>query len=512
LCAQEEDIFAYESTEFSENMTKQFADNNIPASIILDLIKSIGGIQIIQENFFLKTNVLTTRSLLGLSMFTPRIQFRPKKWSVIGNLFYTYTHRLYFTESSDRFDSYLALSKESLLNALENAIKKLHMFAVNFEFNPTTIFGLFAKMGIEERKVGFMFDIRRTWDQGDFRILFPFYYLERNYYLNDKDKKKLEKEFGATNEQEQSNFQRKHLVSDKIGFGDTDLEYLCQVFKNRFTAIWMGPSVIVPTAFRVFNGFYGSLFPTPSNFPTVDTELLFSLIEDQSLSNQKKAYEMLTNLATEALDRLSSNVLDAYLGNGGHFAVGLLWESKIGLDQFFKKFWAHKIDIDSRFSVYYPFPAYEERFYINKVNLALFEARDFNDDSQAEANLAFLTDQLIQRYFLRAFRTRVQPGVVMRSFSELTFKSRYWHWQLGSEFWLQLGEKLQHPQDPTAYDVNVWKAKVPLAYQSTLSAGATYLMKGHLDHWYIGLNGEWTFSNHGVGQHWGLSFFIKTDF
>lgn len=525
LNLDDDNIFTFD--EFQDSLDPHFSDDffnsidmddiiqtKIPPETIISLLESLNGIEIIKEGFFLHTNPLARRGLLDSPLFIPHWPAKKTLWSLTTHLFFTQVDRCYFTRDSSDLDSYLALTKTSLLQKLEESLASFSIFLPEFEFNIKTVFSLLGKMTVQERQTGIMFDFMRTWDRSFTRIYFPIYYLERNYFLNEKEKIALEKEFGAVDEKSQESFQKNHLVSDKLGIGDTRFEYAFEVFRNKTTKVFFGILATAPTVITIATGPNGSSFKRPSTYPTLDIQALFDDFLNPTIPDQQQSFEIITKLALNALDRLSANLLDAGLGNGGHIGVGIFEQSKMYLDTFFKKPWAQDIGIDSRISFTAFLPNTESRFFINKINTALFDQRDFNDESKAQENLAFLTQQLIERYFLRAFPARIQPGFMLRSITQFSGQKQKFGWHLGSDLWMLTQETIQsvHAPQEVVINLDIPKARIPFAYQSSLFGGIVYRIKRPLRTWYISLTGETCFSHTGVGATWGLTFNIRTTF
>lgn len=520
----ETDLFnSYSDTHLSAFETDLFdtledeSTHQIKASPqdIITLLDTLGAIALIMEPFFLATNQLNKRSLLDNPLFLPYGKHKKKRWALNVNSFYLSINRSHLTKKCDQLSSYLALTQETLLEKLENSAAIFKAFNPSFDFDIRLVFSLFTNMTVEERHAGFMFDVAHYGKHSFFRLLIPWYYLERNFSLTPAEKKKVEEEFGAVDPQEQEAFQKDHLVSDKFGLGDARLEWGHHLFKTTSTTIHVGVQATIPTAFKWFNGPNGSTYPRPNNFPTLDTDLFFTLIEDPTITNQELVFNKITALGLGALDRLAATLLDAPLGNARHLGVGIFEQNHLLLDHFFPKArWARGVVIDSRISLEYLLPAHEKRFFINKVNKSAFAARDFDDPTQDQQNLDFLTQELIARYYMRAYSVSIQPGIIFRWTSQASGQARIWGWHAGSDLWIQSKETIESIRAPKNIldQLDVAKAKGFMAYQSTIFGGIVYKMQRSLRTWFLSLNGETTYSHTGIGAQWGINISVKTDF
>lgn len=488
----------------------------IPQDIIT-LIETLGGFDIIKEPFFLHTNTLNKRSILDNSFFVPFdvLQNKDLGWHVRTSAFYLYTNRSYFTKDADHLDAYLALSQETLLEKIENALNMFRLFNPDFEFDIRLVFSLFTNMTVEDRNSGFMLEAARRWDRSFFRIATPWYYGERNFFLTPAEKKLVEQEFGAFDGEEQEDFQKEHLVSDKFGLGDTRLEFGYQAARCRYASYVLGIQGTIPTAFKWFDGPKGSTFKRLNTLPTLDTDFLFDLIESPTTANQEKSFEIISDLATGALDRLAANLLDTPLGNGRHVGLGMFHQVTFDLDQFIDSTTRESQNfINARCSLEYLFPAQEKRYFITKFDAAGFAQRNFDDSDQSTNNLNFLTNELIARYYLRAFDTYVQPGLILHMTGEYVYQHGRWRAHVGNDFWFQSQEKLHwiHAQNAHPDLIDIPKARGPLAYQNTLFGGIVYSMKRPSRTLHISLDIQKAYMQKGIGAPWGMNIGIKTSF
>lgn len=511
------DLDPIESAIFdSPEITPSFQVKMTPQDIIT-IIETIGGFALIQEPFFLHTNRLNKRSLLDNAFFvhSSHNPSKTKGWEFITHAFYLYTNRSFFTKDADHLSSYLALNEETLLEKIENTLDMFRLFNPNFEFDIRLVFSLFTNMTIEDRNSGFMFDATHRTEKSFFRIAIPWYYLERNFFLTNAEKKLVEQEFGAFDETEQEDFQKEHLVSDKFGVGDTRIQFGGELGHCRYASFLMGGQCTLPTAFKWFNGPKGSIFDRPNTLPTLDTDFLFDLIADPSLANQEKAFDIITDLATGALDRLAANLLDTPLGNSKHIGIGTFGYITLDLDEYIDSSVGQSQNfLQASYSVEYLFPTQEKRFFINKVNTAGFAARDFDDTKESANNLDFLTNELIARYYLRAFDAYIQPGIIIHLTGDYLHTRDRWAIHIGNDFWFQSQEKIHwiHAQNDDYQMVDVEKARGPLAYQNTLFGGIVYSIKRPSRTWILNLDMQTTYMNKGIGAPWGITVGIKTYF
>ena len=498
-------------SEFLDTVGAEILTRQVPPfEIVTFLVTKLGAIELLQEDLFLHTNPLNKRSMLDEPIFVPDRATFPGKWVVGAHVFAWKMDRANFTKNSTNLSSYLALTQPTLIERLQNTAGKLKDLFQDPQFNIDIekVFSLFKNMTIEERRGGFMFHMMRVWHDTTLRIFTPVYYFERNFFLTEKEQEAVEAEFGALEQEEQERFQKAHFISDKFGLGDTRLELNWQLVQRPSFSLVVGGQATIPTAFTWGDRLKGSSFRKPSTFPIFDFDNLFELAEDQTEEKVEKAFELLKDFFLGALDRISANLLDTKLGNDGHLGIGIFMRGKTPLTSFINRSWAHRITLTNRISIEYLAPAHAKRFFVNKINEKEFEERNFDKPDEAEDNLTFLEEKFVEKFFLRAFNTKIQPGIIFRWTSKAHHQGRVWGWALGSDLWVQDKEKFRSikASDKILSEIDIAKAKPSIAWQSKLSGSIRYKIKRPRRTWFLSLNADGTFDSRGIGKSFGLSF------
>jgi len=501
--------------EFSDMVGSDLSTRKIDPSDIINLLCEIGAKEILKTDFFLQTNPLNQRSLLDEPLFEPDRCYFAYPWVIGFHIFARKKDRSNFTFRSTCLDSYLALSQPTLLERLQNTIDIFRELLDEPQFNIDIekIFELFSRTTVEERRGGFMFHMMRQWQNKTFRLLLPIYYLESNYSLSQADQDAIAEEFGAINEENQEDFKKRHFISDALGVGDTRLELDVDLVEKGTFLIRLGAQATIPTAFRWGGGFRGTLFPKPSTFPAFDFDRLFQLAENPGKENMKTAFDLLSQFLLGSLDRISANLLDPTLGNGGHLGFGIFLRSYVPLHSLIKRSWAQNLSYANRISVEYLFPGTQKRFFINKINEQEFN-RDFSNPNDAQENLTFLEEKFIERIYLRAFDTKIQPGVILRWSSKLCHQGKRLGFNVGTDFWLQDKEKIRTIDVPKSVrkQLDIAKAIPSVAYQGKIFGSVVVKANQSQRTWFISLNADGTISNKGLGEDYGVSLNIETTF
>jgi hypothetical protein len=484
-----------------------------PAEIMV-ILNLLGVPSILQEPLFLHTNILNKRSLLDQPIFEPDRPEFPGKWVVGLNAFARKTTRSNFTRNSDRIDSWVALSQDSLIRKLERAVDNANILSPGIELDVAEIFALFENMTIEERQVGFMIHGMKRWRNVTLRIMAPLYYQESNFSLTKKEQDEVARVLGALDPEEEKKFRKAHFISDKIGFGDTRLEVDGTVINRPSYKLRVGGLATVPTAFTWGAGFLGSSFAKPSTLPTFELEPLFSAIENPNTECEAEAQRILRAFIFDAFDRVAADLIDVPLGNRGHLGLGMYTRSKIPFGAFFDTWFAQRLKIASRMSIELFLPAREKRFYINRINEQAFASHNFQDLDAAAQNVQFLKEQAISRLFLRAFDTRIVPGVIFRWNSGLYYKGDIFGFNLGLDYWLQNKARISSISvlTKTLQELDIPKAKQPVAQQSKIFGAFLFKIKADRCTYFFSINADASLNTKGLGQDYSVALNFESSF
>lgn len=500
--------------EFLDTVGSDLPIRKVDPSDIVNLLCQIGAKEILQTPFFLQTNSLNQRSLLDEPIFEPDRCYFADPWVIGFQIFARKKDRSNFTFDCTNIDSFLALGEPTLIGRLENTLAIFQELLDQNLLDINKIFSLVSTTTVEERRGGFMFHVMRQWQDKTLRIFFPLYYLQSNYSLSKENQDFIANEFGISGEKQEDNFIKRHFISDAIGLGDTRLEFDFDLIERAAFAIRLGALATIPTAFKWGTGFKGTNFPKPSTFPVFDFDALFRLAENPSEANTKTAISLLSQFLLGALDRISADLLDTTLGNGGHFGMGIFLRSHVPLYHLIGRSWTKNLVYASRISVEYLFPGTQKRFFINKIDEKEFD-RDFHNPNDAQANLDFLEEKFIERIYLRAFETGIQPGIIFRWTSKLCQQGKRWGFNIGTDFWMQDKEKFRTifniPRTVIA-QLDITKAIPPVAYQGKIFGSIVYKAVRPKRTWFISLNADYTISNKGLGDDYGVSLNIETMF
>jgi len=509
----DEDSFDF-INEYLDTTATDHVSRAIDPIEIMTILNLLGIPSILELPFYLRTNIIHRRSLLDQPIFEPdRAEFpKPTVWGL--SFFVRKTDRSNFTKNSTKLSSYISLTEEILISRLENSVGEIAKMFPQFDIDVEKIFNLFENMTVQERQTGFMLHFMKRWHKTTFRIFFPLYYFENNFSLTKREQDAVAEEFGRLTPEEEKAFRKAHFICDKIGMGDTRVEIDHQILKRPSLTLRCGGQLTIPTAFTWGAGFMGSSFSKPSTLPTFNLDPLFNAIENPSEQAEAAAFASVGDFLLDSFDRLAANLLDTKMGNNRHLGVGAFMRTKTPLRAYMDNSFAQNIKLTNRLSAELFLPATERRFYINKINEQAFNERNFFDPEQAASNLLFLEEQMIERLFLRAFNTKIQPKAIFRWTGNICYSGIRHGFNLGVDFWMQGHDILKKIQTSprTISQLNKPIATPPFSEQWKVFGGVVFKRKTALNTCFISLNGDITMNNKGIGEDWGISLNFEASF
>lgn len=510
---EEEDDYQF-MNEYLDTTGMDHISRSIDPIQVMVILNALGVPTILQEPLFLHTNILNKRSLLDQPIFEPDRPEFPGKWVVGMNAFARKTTRSNFTRGSDKLESWIALSQNSLISKLEKAIENANQLSPGIDLDIDKIFGLFRNMTVEERQVGFMISGMKRWNKITLRIMAPLFYQESNFSLTKKEQDAVARELGALEPEEEKRFRKAHFISDKIGFGDTRLEVDGTVVNRPSYKLRVGGLATIPTAFTWGGGFLGSSFAKPSTLPTFELEPIFNALEVPSTEAEQEAAMILRDFLLDAFDRVAADLIDVPLGNRGHLGLGIYMRGKIPMSAFFDTWFASRLKIATRTSIELFAPAREKRFYINRINEQAFAEHNFGDLEFAAENVQFLKEQAISRLFLRAFDTKIVPGVIFRWNGGAYYKGDIFGFNLGLDYWLQNKARISSISvlEKTLREIDVPKAKQPVAQQSKIFGAFLFKIKSDRCTYFFSINADASLSTKGLGQDYCVALNFESSF
>lgn len=486
--------------------------SDITPQIVLDLIASPPLLlqDRLQNNLYLFTYPATQqrrRSLLDYPFCLLHDYCLPEcgiQWNCW--FFYNQTTVDNFTKEGTNITSYWNLNDANIIGDLD---------LDDFGINVPDVVSLFGFLKMQERRGGIMWGFFYAGERGwNLEVRTPFYYNERNFFVTEEEKFLIEgsiifdtDDSGSTDEGEI----RKHFVSDGLGVGDTRVSAGIFVVEAPTMQLNLGIEMTLPTGYPFHYGFLGSYFSKDSNHPPFNLLELFQL-GLPPVSDIDAVKQISMNFFVSAFDKLSANLLQVSMGNGGHIGIAPFFENFLVLGDRYR--------ITTRGAAEYLFPATEQRFYITKKFPQEFEAfepytteQGANPD-QAPEKLDFLNEQLIDTFIPLVFPTSIYPGFIIKLSSEVsTFLGETWRMGVGLDLWWQDKERLGHIKANALEIANIRTdiATKPGEFQAKVFATANYYTQCRWFDWCLTGYVDYTMLRYGIGKDFTISIRFTAD-
>ncbi|RTL07171.1 hypothetical protein EKK58_03270 [Candidatus Dependentiae bacterium] len=483
---------------------------------IIELLNQVKAKNIIENSFFIRTNKPVYRNPLDLPLFN---DFRPvKRRSVLFKKsieivpFYTHINHVALHHKGYYLKDYLALDQETVLVALHEVVDILKNINDSLYFDLDKIFGALKYGFVEQRRAGVLFSGASSFGESSISLSVPFYYVERNYQLTAADKKALEEEFGVSTQKEQDRFKKNHLISDKIGIGDLRINInlpLSETWKDHLELVFL---VTMPIGGAFVKGIAGSAFVGSPTVPVLDANILFDLLVS---GKQEEVFQTVSALGLDALDSLSATLLEQSLTNERHFSLGFGFVNKLKIKDFFKHRFLKRWYWNYSLTCEYVIPSKHHRSFISKIDKKVIDSLDLANSQNAANTLQTFTQEALDRFFLRSFRAKIHPGVVVRSYSTFIYNAyKKWHFWIGSDLWFKSAEKVVFLDASAAVQASLDRPKVKNSYGLALSTlvGLSYKQQKEAHTLEMGLTIFSTYCARGVGKEMGIALKLAAYF
>lgn len=485
-----------DNSNWSPNQTRC---TQTPVTIMEILAEFPQFFTVLESDFYRHTNPINKRRILDLPYFTLHTDypFCAKTWQYRAELLFNQTLRQYFTQDSSSIDSYININIDSLEDFINDLDTGLDIPKVVEVVNGTRL---------QERRLALMLGAFKVFDCVSFEIKAPLLYQIRNFFLNEAEQDAitaaLNKEHSSETELE---FAQQHLISDRIGLGDTRIN-LGYVWANDCTLSLIGglQTTLATAAILTTNkGIYGTHFKKEAPAPMLNLlELANLAFPGTECTNQTLALEEVTSFFNQVLDRLSAMTLEDDLGMGRHCGFGLFYEHELAV--------TNNVTFRSQGNCEYIVPSWEKRFYIQQKDIARIEQiknDDPTDEVLAEANLNYIDQVIVQTLFPTMYNTRVSPGFIFNWSGAVSGTiGNNWNTTCGYDFWMQSQEKLGKIDAPASVLplLKVDISKKPAAYQNKFFIIIDYEHSYERFDWCCSMNFDTTFLNSGVGKDFNI--------
>ncbi len=437
-------------------------------------------------------------------------------WHVVAHPFYNWVPRVPFIRNCVFLNSYIDLTNKNVVNEIVNTLEAT---GCSPSIDVPGILGLFSNIRFQQHRAGVMFAACTSYKNLSVTLRMPIYYLALHYFLSQSERDAIEQAPYFANENSfpeniysfnnLQNFGERNFVADRAGLGDLRLNALWKVYDHDRWGAWFGLSATIPTAVDFSTGIIGSKFSPCTKIPEFSIEKLFNLYLCPS-SNEaiREAGNLISSITTEfligALNRLSSILLNAPLGNGGHFELGPHLDI------------AYKINDKWLFHTYGVFQgsfSHEEyRYFLVRKNPAEFD-RDYRNEERAQENLDFLNRQIINTLYPMPIKINVHPVFNLRAAESIECDYGKWHGLVGLDYWYKAAEKYDCIDKLSRrFDTSINVEEAAQQFKIFLAFGYRGITPYKKVFWDLEFTGDKAIWSSNIGQDLTIAFRLTIDF
>ena len=445
------------------------------------LLTAAGIPQALNNQFYIKTSLPRTRNIINFPEFQLcSYQDMDSKSQLTFNLFYNQTSRKNFTQSVNNIDgtrigSYLNIEDKNFISLLDAALRSPTLPADLVPLrglNYPVLLNDLANARLEERRLGFLTHYYHKIDKYTyFELKVPVLYMIKNLNFTKQEKNTFRRQFvafdGFSGSFNENDFAKQHLIFDVVGLGDTELSLSTRIYTHasKHKHLDGGIFMFAPTDWQFARGLYGTYIDPTNQFPILDLCELVKGIPFGPVKNPQLG-AILNDYFFSAIDHLSSDLLQCPLGYYQTLMIGFkvspYWQIK------------ENLEFNGLYTLECIFP-YEQKRFFDVKDLGVFSeeyaALPTVTDADQEAKLLFLETRLSELLFPRVFTTRVSPGFVFTSASNLQTSYKSWDFTAGYSAWYQFAENFTFvalPKNTKLEDFDIDRSMSQDAYQVKL--------------------------------------------
>lgn len=449
------------------------------AAIWNSFLEAAGIPQALNEQFYIHTSLPRTRNMIDFPEFQLcSYQDMDSRHQFTFHIFYNQTSKKNYTQSEGMIDgtrigSYLNIENRTFLQLLENAASSSLLppeLAPLRNLNYPTLFTDLANAKLEERRLGFLAHYYQKIDSKTyFEAKLPFLYMMKNFNFTNKEKDRFRRQFISFSgtDFDENEFAKEHLIFDALGTGTMELSLSTRLWTHEDTRKNLdgGMFLFLPTDYQFARGLYGTYIQPCNQQPILDLCDLVKDIAGSPIKNPNLG-AILNDYFLSALDQLSATLLQCPLGYHQTLTIGLK------LSPYWKI--REDIELNGLYTVEFLLPYEEKRFFDVKDKGTFsdeYEALPTSTNAEQDAKLLFLESRLTELLFPRVFNTKVSPGFVITSASNLQKSYKQWNFTAGYSCWVQLAESFLSiciPQGTQIDDFDIERSMSQDAYQVKL--------------------------------------------
>ncbi|MBP6870065.1 hypothetical protein KBC04_04235 [Candidatus Babeliales bacterium] len=424
------------------------------------------------------------------------------KNSLSFNLFINLWDQKNYTKEGTTLQTYYDLGNAERVAQLQIVDDLL---GLNIAENLAKSLGLFDPATIQERRLGGILESHVLHNKWNLMMQLPILYTEQNLSLKPWEKAAITMSpIGSmlrTDGVDENDFIYDHIVMDQFGFGDLKFKTMYQMHNTNTFNLDLGGFVILPTARALKQGIIGTWFDQNNERAYLD----LTSIDPENITVQNQ--DDIANFFLGSVNKLSSNILNSPLGNGGFVVIA----PSMNFDWYFARNWQFSND----FSLQIPLPTVQPRFF-QKTQSQVDFLIDYNAayDAGPTAFATFVNQELQNLFFPYVFPTQVFPGLVFNSTNQFMYTFSDFNFYIGGNYWYQGSETLQKPSLPfqQSFEYDYIGAQAASAAQAKLLGKINYNTETTNYSWSLSLYGDITIWNSGIGNDFTLAVNVDCKF
>ena len=448
------------------------------AAVWNNFLTTLGVPQTLNNQFYIKTSLPRTRNIMNYPEFQLcSYQDMDSKSQLTFHLFYNQTSRKNYTQSVGRIDgtrigSYLNIEDKNFISLIDAGLRTIPLppdLQPLQSLNYPILLNDLANARLEERRLGFLSHYYHKIDKNTyFEFKIPVLYMIKNLNFTKEEKAKFRRQFivfsgnGCFDENE---FAKQNLIFDAVGLGTSEFSLSTRLYTHESTDKHLdaGIFLFLPTDWQFARGLYGTYIEPTDQAPILDLCDLVQGIPVSPVSNPNLG-AILNDYFFDAVKHLSSDLLQCPLGYYQTMTIGLK----------LSPYWRIREDLEFNglYTVEFLFPYEQKRFFDVKDGMAsfsdIYNALPTGTDELEEAKLDFLEARLTELLFPRVFPTKLFPGLIITSASNIQKSYKSWDFTAGYSAWVQMAENFINvsvPKGTSIKDFDIDRSMSQDAYQ-----------------------------------------------
>ncbi len=404
---------------------------------ILELLYTQTGInRILKHDLYNYTYPLPTRNIIT---YPTLFNFTPNQSQIGFSFFYQQTTNMF--PWCNNMEGYLNLFDPTVMRKIDLEIAQENGIDV-----PKTM-NLFKNARVEQRRVGFLFNLWKKFNWFNIGLELPFYAVERNYNIPPEDIQEIEAADvfeHSSDEKIEKKAIHQYVLETRLGIGDTRLTLGFDAVNCDRARIVLGTKLTLPTNATFSSGFIGSNFKEKVQRCYLNLEEIIEKFTSESESEKEEAKDETTCFGIKAVNQMGALLLSTQLGSK-RFEAGAYIEPTFHVD--------NQVTVFGAFRANWLAPHTVSRFILETINCSDFDDGNFDPDTwgdipeaekeaRAETQLQFLNNRLRNWLFPCCYRVnlRAQQEYQFTIAALFNFTGN-WKWKLGYDLWHKTAEK-----------------------------------------------------------------------